>query len=489
MMWLLAMAQVASAPQFAAPKGDSTVFAQSLGTLAQQVAVAYHDDNRARYLDNLFRIQLVAGRYTEAIGSFQSLRDSRAGNPSPQTRAMDVQHGIDAQAAAKQHDGLPADLALRQAFQEVLGPSDDRTQALVIRAILLANQANLQRTASEAVTRSQRQDSIPITDAIALIRAYQVAQAYRHLAPLAEDLAAQDDARRYVIEKDVPVRTPDGATVCALIVRPRAMTGRLPTLLDFTIYADPDANMSEARRTASNGYAGVVGLTRGKGCSPDTPVPYVYDGADAAVLIDWITSQPWSDGRVGMYSGSYDGFTQWAAAKHMPRGLKALMPGAPVAPGLDVPMEGNIVWNFIYPWPFYTTDVKGLDNQTYFDNARWRRLNREWYVRGGAYRDLEQLDGTSNPIFDQWISHPDYDAYWQAMIPYEEDFARIRIPVLATAGYYFGGPGAAVHYFLPAPQIRPGRRALPRDRPLRPRARAPGNGRGLGRLDHLHGRL
>ncbi len=32
------------------------------------------------------------------------------------------------------------------------------------------------------------------------------------------------------------------------------------------------------------------------------------------------------------------------------------------------------------------------------------------------------------------------------MIPYKEDFARIRIPVLQTAGYYYGGPGAAVHY-------------------------------------------
>lgn len=32
------------------------------------------------------------------------------------------------------------------------------------------------------------------------------------------------------------------------------------------------------------------------------------------------------------------------------------------------------------------------------------------------------------------------------MIPHEKEFARIRIPVLTTAGYYYGGPGAAVHY-------------------------------------------
>ena len=33
------------------------------------------------------------------------------------------------------------------------------------------------------------------------------------------------------------------------------------------------------------------------------------------------------------------------------------------------------------------------------------------------------------------------------MIPYGREFAGISIPVLQTAGYYFGGPGAALHYF------------------------------------------
>src|SRR5437660_7756170 len=110
-----------------------------------------------------------------------------------------------------------------------------------------------------------------------------------------------------------------------------------------------------------------LGHTRGKACSPDKTVPYVYDGADAAALIDWIAAQPWSDGRVGMYGGSYSGFTAWAAAKHMPKALKAIMVGAPVAPGVDVPMEGNVFWNFVYPWPFYTTNTRWLDNATYND--------------------------------------------------------------------------------------------------------------------------
>ncbi|HYX69509.1 MAG TPA: CocE/NonD family hydrolase, partial [Terriglobales bacterium] len=160
-------------------------------------------------------------------------------------------------------------------------------------------------------------------------------------------------------------------------------------------------------------------------------------------------------GRVGMYGGSYSGFTSWATAKHRPKALKALMTGAPGAPGIDVPMEGNVFWNFVYPWPFYTTNAKASDDTVYNDNARWTRLNHDWYTSGRAYRDLDKIDGTHNPIFDQWIAHPSYDTYWQNMIPYREEFAQIKVPVLQTAGYYYGGPGAAVYYFTQHYQYNP----------------------------------
>lgn len=249
-----------------------------------------------------------------------------------------------------------------------------------------------------------------------------------------------------IVERNVQIRTPDGATICALIARPDTPR-KLPTLFQFTIYVDSATNLADARRSVDHGYAGVIAYTRGKACSPDTPVPYLHDGADAAAVIDWIARQSWSDGRVGMYGGSYSGFTTWAATKYLPKALKAIMVGAPVGPGIDVPMEGNVVWNFLYPWPFYTLNNKALDNATYSDTARWSKLNRDWYVSGRAYRDLARIDGTPNPMWDEWISHPAYDAYWSAMIPHGAEFAKIDIPVLQTAGYFYGGPGAATYYF------------------------------------------
>ncbi|HEX4681543.1 MAG TPA: CocE/NonD family hydrolase [Gemmatimonadaceae bacterium] len=269
------------------------------------------------------------------------------------------------------------------------------------------------------------------------------------------DLPPLLDSGAYVVERNISIATPDGAHLCAMVVRPRGAPPRLPALLRFTIYADSTTDLREARLTVSHQYVSVTGYVRGKMCSPDRTWPYVHDGDDAATIIGWIARQPWSDGRVAMYSGSYEGFTQWAAAKRMPKALKTIMTGAAAAPGIDVPMEGNVVWNFVYPWPFYTTDNKTLDTTTYNDQARWNRLNRTWYLSGRAYRDMAALDGATNPVWDEWIAHPSYDAYWQHMIPFEREFARIDIPVLQTAGYFYGGPGAALYYFTQHYKYRP----------------------------------
>ena len=239
-------------------------------------------------------------------------------------------------------------------------------------------------------------------------RRYASFLTYELLSPNADKLLAEDDARRYVITRDIQVPTPQGGIVCVLLVRPRILHGKQTALLNFTVY-ESENNMDEARRTASNGYVGVEGLTRGKGCSPNKPVSHEYDGVDAAALIDWIARQPWSDGRVGMYGGSYEGFTQWAAAKHMPKALKAMMPPVTHAPGIDFPIGGNVFMSYAYPWPFYTTDTKALDSATYTDKARWTRLNTEWYKSGRAYKELPLIDGTPNPVFLRWLSHPSYD--------------------------------------------------------------------------------
>ena len=270
------------------------------------------------------------------------------------------------------------------------------------------------------------------------------------------DLAqAQREAeRRFVVQSDVLVPTPDGAQIAVLIVRPRT-SGKLVALLGFTIYADDRRALADSVKMAEHGYAGVIAYSRGKGRSPGPAVPYEHDGADAATVIEWIARQDWSDGRVGMYGGSYNSSTQWGAAKRMPAALKAIATSASNAPGIDTPMWRGVFMNFIYPWPLYTTKTKYLDEAGYAEAARWSALYRAWYVSGRPYREMEKLDREPNPIFAKWLQHPTYDAYWQAFTPQGREFARIDIPVLAITGYFDGGEVGVLHYLREHRRYRP----------------------------------
>ena len=433
-------AQVALPLAAGALSSDSALDA-AMPQLARAALAAYRETDLDRRLDNSARLQIAAGDYTSALQLLHQLRQLRGGNSRPPSPWSMVAYEIFAAARNQQATlRMPLDSAITNSFREFLRATDDRAAAHQVPYAL--------GTAPQSVRERLRGATlISLGDGIDLVRKYVAVRAYEALPPNAAMLLNEDDERRYVIERNILVRTADGARICALTIRPR-QSGRLTTLLNFTIYADSQQNWDEARRSASHGYVGVEGFTRGKACSPENPVPDEHDGEDADALIAWIVAQPWSDGRVGMYGGSYEGFTQWAAAKRLPRGLKAIMPSVTHAPGIDFPMDGGIWMNYAYPWPLYTTTTKTLDNRTYFDADRWQRLNRSWYTSGRPYRELESIDGHPNPVFMRWLQHPEYDRYWRRMIPYREEFAHITIPVLTTTGYYDGGQLGALYYFM-----------------------------------------
>lgn len=299
----LLLASAAAAQEFSFPEAavtDAAALSKAMPELAKQVMVVYKEGDRAKFLDNLFRLQTVAGQYDDALSSSASLRELLRTSQPPRGAWVNVQYDIYSRAKAKQDaQKLAFNDAYAQSFQDVFGKFDDRNSALVIRALTMIDASDAQQDLQSDLAKQKGKTSISLSDALKLVSDYQVAEAYRAFAPLNPALIAEDDRHRYITEKDISVKTPDGATVCALLMRPRGASARLPALLNFTIYVDPNDNMNSARQTASNGYAGVVGFTRGKACSPDKAVPYLHDGSDASALIDWIAAQPWSDGRVG----------------------------------------------------------------------------------------------------------------------------------------------------------------------------------------------
>ena len=256
-----------------------------------------------------------------------------------------------------------------------------------------------------------------------------------------------DAANLYSIQDSVMIRTRDGAQVSAIVVWKKGSNEPQPAILQFSIYVrDKGRDLQSLKDAADRGYIGVMAYTRGKRFSPETIFPYEKDGADAYDVIDWISKQTWCNGKVAMYGGSYNGFTQWAAAKTLHPALKTIVPYVANHPGMGLPMENNVFVNPNYEWSFYVGSNKYLDNETGNDRQRFRKMMFRWWEIGAAYSKMDSIDGMPNRLFQRWISHPDFDEYWQNMAPYQKDFAQINIPVLAFDGYYNDSQNSSLYY-------------------------------------------
>jgi len=423
---------------------DDAAAGAAMRDLAARLVPVYQDPDPDRYLANLSVLQMVAGNYSAAYESRRTLRDRRrradAGRPVGREVILDMY----ARAKAMEADNEPVPFAegFTQAYQDVVPQLNDQ-DAYKVTQWLEASPAAYRYTLQKSFDQQRAEDSIGQSEAVALIRAYLSFDAYRSFAPIVAPLDAAEDRRRYAVDDQILIKTPDGASISALLVRPKSLSKPLPTLLEFTIYD----SKNYAKECAAHGYVGVVAYTRGTHERPRNVVPYQHDGDDARAVVNWIAKQPWSDGRVGMYGDGYSGFTPWAAAKRLPPALKAIATSATTAPGVDVPMAGNVFQNSAYRWSSYVTNGKTADESTYYDDALWHALDQKWYVSGSRYRDLGSLHGKPNPIFIRWLNHPSYDRYWQEMVPYREEFARINIPVLTMTGYYAGSEPGALYYF------------------------------------------
>lgn len=399
------------------------------------------------------RLLLAAGRYAEAEATavdmadqFRSIQPGRAAALTPWR--------IYARARLYETQGMERSQALTRAFDELYASLSDREAAAVLPTYG-ADLAPMRERATRAAAACAGVELIQCEGGMQAVTAQAILDAWTYLTPASEALIRADLERRFIVEERM-VPTDEGIEIAVLLVRPRgAEAQRLTTLMSYTLYNRDDWSRSDAVQMAARGYAGAVAYSRGKGRSTGEPMPYVHDGADAAAVIDWLAARDWSDGRVGMFSGSYNAFVQWAALKHSPKALQAIATNASNAPGIDTPMQDGVFQNFIYPWPLYAASGSALDETTYGDRERWNRLDREWFLSGRAYRDLPRIDGRANPIFETWLNHPDYDAYWQAMIPQGRAFADIDIPVYVQTGYFDGGMVGALHYFKEHLRYRP----------------------------------
>ncbi|PSG97908.1 hypothetical protein BRD56_02960 [Thermoplasmatales archaeon SW_10_69_26] len=105
-----------------------------------------------------------------------------------------------------------------------------------------------------------------------------------------------------------------------------------PTVMVSTPYTTGDRQTSErvyedyVKEFVQRGYAVVIADVRGFGRSDGCMEVWgPNEQADQAELVDWITDQDFSDGKVGMTGVSYPGTTPIQAAVQAPEGLEAVV--------------------------------------------------------------------------------------------------------------------------------------------------------------------
>ena len=296
------------------------------------------------------------------------------------------------------------------------------------------------------IEKLNEKEVIEQSSAIQFVQKYVSFETYNTLGGLAKPLIEKIDNELYIIQDSLLIETSKKSKISALIVRSKEQTKKLPTILMFSIYPD-GSDITQAKEMASAGYNGVVAFTRGKKNSPNATHPFEYDATDVNQVIDWISKQSWSDGQVGMYGGSYLGFTQWSATKNMHPSLKTIVPQVAVGTGIDYPMHNGVFMSYMLRWIHYVTNKKMTDAMVFRDDDKWKNTYKKWYESGKSFRALDSIEGNPNPIFQRWLDHPDFDSYWKKMTVSGKEFAKVNIPVLTFTGYYDDDQIGALYYY------------------------------------------
>lgn len=153
---------------------------------------------------------------------------------------------------------------------------------------------------------------------------------------------------------------------------------------------------------------------------------------DAYDIIDWLSKQSWSDGKIGMFGGSYLGITQYMAASTHHPALKAIVPQVALIDLYDVLYPGGIYrQDFMERWGKLTRDLDINVRPMPVDGDRDERLLEQAI---GEHR------GNWDPV-EEFRAAPlrDHDTQSFGWNRYGPSAVLDRIKSSKVASYHLGG--------------------------------------------------
>ena len=216
-------------------------------------------------------------------------------------------------------------------------------------------------------------------------------------------------------KSEIFIPGPDTIRLATDLYLPKA-NGPFACILIRTPY-NKNGFQGDAKDFIQQGYAVVVQDTRGTGKSNSRFYAFSYEREDGLITLDWIRKQPWSNGRVGGWGGSYVGYTQMVIADKLDA-ITALVTTADM-------------YDALYPSGIFSL-ATCMNWGLIMNNPK---IKPEKLIAGYRQLPLSTVDdstGAANAYFDDWLNHPQKDAYWQA-----QAFRKsLNTPVFSIAGWY-----------------------------------------------------
>ena len=260
-------------------------------------------------------------------------------------------------------------------------------------------------------------------------------------------------------EHRIPMR--DGARLFTRVYVPKDDSQAWPIILTRTPYAlkpygadnytDPSGSF---RTLATNSFILVTQDVRGRFGSegeyvhvrpfnPNKGPKDTDENSDTWDTIDWLVKNvPNNNGNVGMFGISYPGFYTSMGMIDSHPALKAASPQAPISDwfmGDDVHHNGAFFlsqnFNFFYWFSQKVDDPLHEELKSF--NFRTPD-GYDFYLRMGplSNSDAVYLKGRA-PIWNEFLAHPTYDAYWQAR-NIRPHLKNIRCAVMTVGGWFDG---------------------------------------------------
>ncbi len=291
--------------------------------------------------------------------------------------------------------------------------------------------------------------------ALAIMSTVAIVAAQRSVsAPAPEIVAAQRSVSApapeigVVVSRNVMVPMRDGVRLMTDVYMPAAKNGqpapgRWPALLQRHGYGK-DAGQRGAEAMAKRGYVVVFQDVRGRFESEGKFYPYINEGPDGYDTVQWIVSQPWSDGQVGVFGGSYTAGTAHALAIANPKGLKALFISVATSnyhedgawQGGATELLHNLGWAVGHARAHREArnnpQVTGVLERVFDNYLQW--------LRAPAKSHLIPLAVVPEfaAFYKDWLERADYDEYWKnSGYNVEEHFDTFpEVPVFYYGGWY-----------------------------------------------------